>query len=134
MMENFATGSPAWLSAILRIVILVPAGLLVFYHLTMIYDVLAGRGLSSDNGYNAIHLVLRLAIATSLTCVVLGVRGAIWTMWASIAALIATQYYAHFGFVQADFVAGRHPLSYLKGFIFPSIITTAFFLRERLTG
>lgn len=134
MMENLATGAPAWLSPALRVVILVPAGLLVFYHLIMIYDILGGRGLSTDSGYNAIHFVLRLAIATSLTCVVLGVRGAIWTMWASIASLIATQYYAHFGYVQADFVAGRHPLSYLKGFIFPSIITTAFFLREKLAA
>lgn len=134
MMENLATSSPTWLSPILRLVILVPAGLLVFYHLTMIYDVIGGRGLSRDVAYNGVHLVLRLAIATSLACVVLGIRSAIWTMWASIAALIATQYYAHFGFVQADFVAGRHPLSYLKGFIFPSIITAAFFLRERLSA
>ena len=51
-------------------------------------------------------------------------------MWASIGGLIATHYWAHFGYVPVDFAADRHPMSYLKGFIIPSIITTAFLYRR----
>ena len=112
------------------VVILVLAGLLIFYHLTMLYDLGTGHGLSSDANYNAIQGVLRFAIIASLTGVVLGKRIALWAMWASIGALILTQYWAHFGGVPAEFTAGRHPLSYLKGVIFPSIITTAFLYRR----
>jgi hypothetical protein len=43
-----------------------------------------------------------------------------------INALVATHYWAHFGNWPVDFTAGRHQLSYLKGFIFPTIITLAF--------
>jgi hypothetical protein len=112
------------------LVILVLAGLLIFYHLTMLYELATGRGLSSDATYNAIQGTLRLAIIASLTAVVFGKRWALWAMWASIGGLIATQYWAHFGQVPVDFTAGRHPLSYLKGFIIPSIITTAFLYRR----
>lgn len=50
-------------------------------------------------------------------------------MWGSIGGLVATQYWAHSGHVEADFTIGRSAFSYLKGFIFPSIITTAFLYR-----
>ena len=115
-----------------NLLILVLAGLLVFYHLTMLYDLANGQGLSKDATYNAIQGALRVAIIASLTAVVLGKRIALWAMWASIGGLIATQYWAHYGPVAADFTADRHPLSYLKGVIFPSIITTAFLYRRRL--
>lgn len=105
------------------------AGLLVFYHLTMLYDLATGRGLSSDATYNAIQGALRVAIIVSLTAVTFGSRAALWAMWLSIGGLIATQYWAHFGNVAADFTAGRHSLSYLKGFIIPSVITAAFLYR-----
>lgn len=133
-MELLDEGRHAWLPLALRIVILIPAGLLVFYHATMLFDLYHGRGLSTDRSYNAIQGCLRFLIAASLIAVVLDVRAALWTMWFSIAGLVATQYWAHFGGVQADFTATRHPLSYLKGFIFPTIITTAFLLRARLTA
>ena len=109
-----------------KLIILVLAGLLVFYHVTMLYDLATGRGLSSDAFYNAVQGVLRLGIIASLTAVVLGQRIALWTMWLSIGGLIATHYWAHFGSVPVDFTEGRHPLSYLKGLIIPTIITTAF--------
>ncbi|WFL76503.1 hypothetical protein P7228_10895 [Altererythrobacter arenosus] len=131
-MKEFLAETHAWQSVVLRLVVLIPAGLLVFYHLTMIYDVLMGRGLSSNATYNFVQLALRLSIVVSLVAVVVGKRVALLAMWASIAGLIATQYFAHLGWVQADFTAGRHPLSYLKGFIFPSIITAAELLRARL--
>lgn len=113
------------------LIIAVLAGLLIFYHLTMLYDLGTGHGLSSDAMYNGIQGALRLAIIASLTGVVLGKRPALWTMWASIGGLVATQYFAHFGYVTVDFTAGRHPLSYLKGFIFPTIITVAFLYRRK---
>lgn len=100
------------------------AGLLVFYHQTMLYDLANGHGLSKDATYNAIQSALRATISQ------LG-RGhtrkqiALWAMWASIGGLIATQYWAHYGLVAAEFTADPHPPSYLKGVIFPSIITTA---------
>ena len=111
------------------LIILALACLLIFYHLTMLYDLANDRGLSTDSTYNAIHAVLRTAIVASLTGVVLGRRVALWTMWLSIGSLIATQYWAHYGNVPVDFTAGRHPLSYLKGLIIPTIITTAFLYR-----
>ena len=113
------------------LVILVPASLLIFYHLTMLYDFASGHGLSSDATYNAIQAALRMAIIGSLAGVVMGKRFALWTMWASIAGLVATHYWAHFGQVPVEFTAGRHPLSYLKGFIIPTIITATFFFRSR---
>ena len=133
-MQNQGIGQPVWLSPVLRGVILIPACLLIYYHITMIYDVLAGRGLSANAIYNAVQLVLRLSIAASLAGVVFGAKAAIWTMWLSIASLVATHYVAHFGLVEADFTADRHPLSYLKGFIIPSVITAATFWRERLAA
>lgn len=130
-MKNPTAEIRPWQAAVLRLAILIPVALLVYYHLTMIHDGLVDRGVSTNEVYNAIQLALRLAIAGSLICVALGVRVALWTMWASIGGLVATQYWAHFGLVQAEFTAERHVLSYLKGFILPSIITAAFLLRER---
>lgn len=114
-----------------RLVILVIAGLLVPYHLTMLYELAGGQGLSSDPLYNAVQAALRAVIVVSLIGVVLGRQAALWTMWLGIGGLVATHYWAHFGSVPADFTSGRHPLSYLKGFIFPSIVTTAFLYRRQ---
>lgn len=116
------------------LLILFLAGLLIFYHLTMLRDLATGQGLSSDATYNAIQGALRLAIIASLTGVVLGKRMALWTMWASIGSIIATHYWAHFGNVPVDFTGGRHAMSYLKGFIIPSVITAAFLYRRRAPG
>ncbi len=114
-----------------QLIILVLSGLLVFYHVTMLYDLGTGRGLSSDPAYNAIQGGLRLGIIASLTGVVLGKRIALWTMWLSIGGLIVTHYWAHFGGLPVDFTIGRHPLSYLKGLIIPTIITAAFLRGNR---
>ena len=131
-MSDIAARVGGLLPLTLRLVVILPACLLIYYHLIMAYDILAGRGLSDSATYNAVQLVLRLSIAVSLIGAVAGVRIALWTMWASIAVLVITQYWAHFGWVQADFTADRHPLSYLKGFIIPSIITAATLWRSRL--
>ncbi len=133
-MTNHDTARSAWLSVTLRILILILAGLLIFYHVSTLFDLWRGHGFSTDATYNAIQAGLRVIIAVSLTGVVLGKRPALWTMWIGIGGLVATHYWAHFGGIETDFVATRHPLSYLKGFIIPSIITAAFFVRARITS
>ena len=112
------------------LVILALAGLFIFYHVTMLIDFVQGRNLTGDAFYNGVQAALRAGIIVSLALVVAGKRLALWTMWFSIAGLIATHYWAHFGMVEADFTAGRHPLSYLKGLIMPSIVTAAFLDRR----
>ena len=47
-------------------------------------------------------------------------------MWAAISALVATHYWALFFELPFRFLDGRHPLSYLKGFIIPTAITFPF--------
>ncbi|MFW2351529.1 hypothetical protein [Qipengyuania sp.] len=128
MFESISHAEP--LRFVLKGVILLLAGLLIFYHATMLVDLFRGQGLSSDARYNAIQGVLRLAIMVSLLFVVAGRRQALLPMWISIGGLVATQFWAHWGNLPVDFTAGRHPLSYLKGFIFPSIITAAFLYRS----
>lgn len=113
------------------LIILALAGLLIFYHITMLRDLYLGQGLSSDTAYNIVQGGLRLAIVASLLAVILGVRQALWAMWMSIAGLVATHYWAHFGNVPVDFTLHRHPASYLKGFIIPTIITAAFLYRRQ---
>jgi hypothetical protein len=114
-----------------RLVIIALAGLFIFYHITMLVEYARGHHLTDDALYNGVQAALRVGIIASLATVALGRRWALWTMWASILSLIATHYWAHFGMVQADFTIGRHPLSYLKGLIMPSIVTVAFLYRRR---
>ena len=54
-------------------------------------------------------------------------RFALYAMWAAISALIATHYWAFFFDLPFRFLDGRHPLSYLKGFIIPTMITFLYF-------
>ncbi len=109
-----------------RLIILVLAGLLVYYHTFTLYDLYLGAGTSARTAFEYVQSALRVVITLSLLLVVFGRRLALWGMWAGIAGLIATHYWAHFGNLPVDFTEGRHPLSYLKGFIFPTIITVAF--------
>jgi glucan phosphoethanolaminetransferase (alkaline phosphatase superfamily) len=113
-----------------RLIIIALASLFVFYHVTMLIDFVRGHDQTGDALYNGVQAALRVGIIASLTLVVLGKRFALWTMWLSICSLIATHYWAHFGMVEADFTIGRHPLSYLKGLIMPSIVTLAFMYRR----
>lgn len=116
-----------------RVIIGVLAALLVFYHCTVLYDLYLGAGnheglydrsaSGTPEFYEYIQSTLRLVIIAGLTGVVCGIRRALWVMWTGIAALVATHYWAHFGGIPVAFVEGRHPLSYLKGFIFPTLIT-----------
>lgn len=92
-MDALATSPAGRLRLAQNLLILLLAGLLVFYHLTMLYDLARGHGLSTDATYNAVQAALRLAIIASLTAVVFGKQGALWAMWISIGGLIATQYW-----------------------------------------
>ncbi len=50
-------------------------------------------------------------------------RAALYGMWAAIGALVATHYWAYFFELPFPFLEGRQPLSFLKGFIIPTVIT-----------
>jgi hypothetical protein len=67
--------------------------------------------------------ILRLLIIVSLVLVAMNRRFALYGMWAAIGALVATHYWAYFFDLPFPFLEGRHPLSYLKGFIIPTVIT-----------
>ncbi|MEZ5465919.1 MAG: hypothetical protein R3F22_11995 [Lysobacteraceae bacterium] len=110
-----------------RLIIWVLAGLLIFYHSVTLYDLYLGASTGAPTTFDNIQSVFRVVITLSLLLVVFGKRWALWGMWAGITALVATHYWAHFGNLPVDFTEGRHPLSYLKGFIFPTIITLAFY-------
>ena len=114
-----------------RLVICALAGLLIFYHTYTLYDLYVGSGTDLYEGGSArthaafVHAqsILRVMIIFSLVFVVLKRRFALFGMWVAISALIATHYWAYFFDLPYRFLDGRHPLSYLKGFIIPTLIT-----------
>ena len=116
-----------------RLAIGIHAGLLIFYHANVLYDLYLGAGnheglydrtsAGTPKSYEYIQSALRLVIITGLSLAACGIRRALWVMWAGIGALVATHYWAHFGDIPVAFTEGRHPLSYMKGFIFPTIIS-----------
>lgn len=124
-----------------RIIVGVLAGLLIFYHLTVLYDLYLGVGNheglydrtanGTPTSYEYLQSALRLIIIIGLSLVVCGFRRALWVMWAGIGGLVATHYWAHFGHIPVAFTAGRDPFSYLKGFIFPTVITLLTLLPSR---
>ena len=116
-------------------VICVLAGLLVFYHTYTLFDLYFGSGtdLYGGGSGNARHLfehtqsILRVMIIVSLVLVVMNRRFALYGMWAAISALVATHYWAFFFDLPYRFLDGRHPLSFLKGFIIPTVISLLYF-------
>ena len=114
-----------------RAIIIVLAGLLIFYHSLTLYEMYLGSGSGAHTLFDHVQSIFRVLITVSLLLVVFGVRWAVWAMWFSISGLVATHYWAHFGNLPVDFTEGRHPLSYLKGFIFPTIITLSFHSSRR---
>ena len=114
-----------------RAVIFALAGLLVFYHTYTLFELYVGSGTDlyggpSANGhplYMHTQSILRLLIVVSLILVAMNRRSALYGMWAAIGALVATHYWAYFFDLPFRFLEGRHPLSYLKGFIIPTVIT-----------
>ena len=124
-------GPDARLFRLQRVVIFALAGLLVFYHTYTLFELYAGSGTDLYGGPNAnghslyahTQSVLRLLIIVSLVFVAMNRRPALYGMWVGIGALVATHYWAYFFDLPFPFVEGRHPLSYLKGFIIPTAIT-----------
>lgn len=118
-----------------RVVIFALAGLLVFYHTYTLFELYVGSatelyGGPSANGhplYMHTQSILRLLIIVSLVLVVMNRQSALYGMWAAIGALVATHYWAYFFNLPFPFLEGRHPLSYLKGFIIPTMITLLYF-------
>lgn len=117
-----------------RGIIFVLAGLLVFYHIYTLYELYVVNGGTAHTPFDHLQSVLRVCITLSLIFVIAGRRRALPCMWVSIGSLVATHYWAHFGDLPVEFTAGRHPLSYLKGFIFPTIITLSFQAPEASTA
>lgn len=116
-------------------VICVLAGLLVFYHTYTLFDLYFGSGTDLYGGGSRsaypwfVHTqsLLRALIVVSLIFVVMNKRFALYGMWTAISALIATHYWAFFFDLPFLFLDGRHPLSYLKGFIIPTVISLLYF-------
>jgi hypothetical protein len=114
-----------------RIVICALAGLLIFYHTYTLYDLYLGSGTDLYQGestnthslFEHVQSALRVMIIFSLVLVAMNRRFALYGMWAAISALVATHYWAFFFDLPFRFLDGRHPLSYLKGFIIPTAIT-----------
>jgi hypothetical protein len=117
-----------------RLIIFTLAGLLIFYHSLTLYEMYLGAVSNVHTLFDHVQSVFRVLITMSLLLVIFGIRWALWGMWFSISGLVATQYWAHFGNLPVEFTVGRHPLSYLKGFIFPTIITLAFYSSSRQGG
>ena len=124
-------GPDARLFRLQRVIIFALAGLLVFYHTYTLFELYAGSGTDLYGGPNAnghslyahTQSVLRLLIIVSLVFVAMNRRPALYGMWVGIGALVATHYWAYFFDLPFPFVEGRHPLSFLKGFIIPTVIT-----------
>jgi hypothetical protein len=117
-----------------RLIICALAGLLVFYHTYTLYDLYLGSGTDLYVGGSAnahalfehAQSAIRVLIIASLLLVAMNRRFALYGMWAAISTLIATHYWALFFDLPFRFLDGRHPLSYLKGFIIPTLITVLF--------
>ncbi len=128
---NLTIGPVGRLFRLQRVVIFALAGLLVCYHTHTLFELYAGSGTDlygdpSDSGHSLFEhtqSVLRLAIIVSLVLVAMNRRLALFAMWAAIGGLVATHYWAYFFDLPFQFLQGRHPLSYLKGFIIPTVIT-----------
>ena len=114
-----------------QLIIGVLAGLLIFYHTYTLYDLYLGSGTDLyEGGSTSTHAlfvhaqsILRISIIASLLLVAMNRRFALYGMWVAISALVATHYWALFFELPFRFLDGRHPLSYLKGFIIPTVIT-----------
>ncbi len=117
-----------------RLTICALAGLLIFYHAFTLYDLYLGSGTDLyEVGSEGTHplfehtqSILRVLIIGSLLLVAMNRRFGLYGMWAAISSLIATHYWALYFDLPFRFLDGRHPLSYLKGFMIPTLITYLF--------
>ncbi|GHF22166.1 hypothetical protein GCM10017044_15350 [Kordiimonas sediminis] len=117
-----------------RSIIALLAGLLIIYHLNLMVETYFSGGTTVSSPMMHVQSFIRVMIVCSLVLVATGKRLAIWGMWFSITALVVTQYLVHFGPQPPEFLASRSGLSYLRGFIIPTLITVAFPLSNRNPG
>lgn len=106
-----------------RIVIAILASFLISYHLTKkssLYIVGSGESVST---MGHIQTLIRLAIACTLFFFAVGSSKAIWGMWVTILALVATQYIGLAQPLDYSHLAMSANFTYLKGFIATSVIT-----------
>lgn len=116
-----------------KILVALLSGFLVLLHLASLWDAFLSGDLISADIYANFQSLLSVAIIASLLLVILGRKIGLVGMWVSITALILTQYWAHFGFYEADFTEGRSIVSYLRGFMFPTVITLLYMFPKSLT-
>lgn len=109
-----------------RIAILIIAGFLIILHIAGLTDLYTSKPISSYSAYVNLQSMISVFIIASLLFTIIGKRMGLVGMWVSITALILTQYWAHFGFHDADFTEGRSAFSYLRGFMFPAAVTFLF--------
>lgn len=128
------TGAP-----VRRAIIFALAALLISYHTYTLFDLYFGSGTDLyEVGGKSTHpyfvhtqSLLRIVIIFGLALVVMNRRLGIYAMWIGIATLVATHYWALFFDLPFRFLDGRHPASYLKGLIIPTVITVLFFSMRR---
>lgn len=117
-----------------RSIIFVLAGLLIFHHTYTLCQLYLGSGSDlyevgsegTHSAYEIVQSILRVFIVVSLLLVIAAKRTALYAMWVSIGSLVASHYWAVYFDLPFRFLEGRTPLSFLKGFIFPTVITLLF--------
>lgn len=119
-----------------RFIILVLAGLLIFHHSIILYHLYVGAG-DIYNIYNGSAAGVLTSFENLQSALRRGDRcqPVACCLWRSPGLVGDVGQYlrargnailAHFGDLPVAFTEGRHPLSYLKGFIFPTTITLMF--------
>jgi hypothetical protein len=100
--------------------------LLIFYHISKVFYLYSEPVIEDVTTLIHVQSVIRLTIAVSLILVAFGVRRALWGMWVSITALVVTRYIALLALETHGETELAVYFSYLRGFIFPTIITLAY--------
>lgn len=116
-----------------KILVTLLSGFLILLHVAGLWDAFQSGNLISADIYANFQSLLSVAIIASLLLVILRKKFGLVLMWVSITALVLTQYGAHFGYYDAAFTEGRSAFSYLRGFMFPTAITSLYLFPKKLT-
>jgi hypothetical protein len=115
-------------------IIFVLAGLLIFYHSSLLIDFYILTALPEPNWYIHLQSITRAIIVISLVGVIAGKNTFLLGMWGGIASLTLTRYGLLFVNETFDSVPTTELLGYLRGFIFPTIITICYPKKSKLTA
>lgn len=77
------TTSKGKLSKTRRGFIFLLAGLLIFYHIKIVYGLYLGGASGVHDTMTNVQSFIRIAVALSLTIVIFGMRFALWGMWSA---------------------------------------------------